>query len=83
MKAVSFWGLCRVAILNYVDRMARNMHRHAADSDLDIFSPAIADRMRRKRIAVTISAQRIFRSRADVKAPAKKPLAGVGVNGDD
>lgn len=83
MKAVSFLGLCRVTFLNYVDRLASNVHRHVADTDAEFFPPAAGEPPRRKRFASVISARRVFRLRAGVKAPVRKPLAGVGVNVDD
>jgi hypothetical protein len=84
MKAVSFWGLCRVTIHNYIDRMARNLHRHVSAANAEIFSSAVGEGSRRKRIVAAISARRAFRLRAaEVKVAARKPLAGVAVNGDD
>jgi hypothetical protein len=83
MKAVSFWGLCRLTVLNYIDRMAKNVHRHVAAANAEFFPPTAGDVSRRKRFANMIAARRPFRLRAEVKAPARKPLAGVGVNGDD
>jgi hypothetical protein len=83
MKAISFWGLCWLTLLSYVDLMARNFHRNEAASNAEIYSPASAKGSQRKRIAGAISARRVFRPRAEVKAAARKPLAGVGVNSDD
>lgn len=84
MKAISFWGLCRVTILHYVDRIAINLHRTIATANTEIFPLALRARLRRKRLARTKSARRVLRARAKVKAEAAvKPLAGVGVNADD
>lgn len=85
MKAVSFWGLCRVTVLHYIDRIAINLHRTVAAANTEIFPLALgAARSRRKRIARAISARRALRARAKVKAEvAAKPLAGVGVSADD
>lgn len=83
MKAVSFWGLCRLTLLNYVDRMARNVHRHVAATN-EIFSPGVGEGLRRKRIAGKLSVtRRTSRLRVEVKAPAREPLAGVGADADD
>jgi len=84
MKAISFWGLCRVTVLHYIDRIAINLHRTVATANTEIFPLALGARSRRKRIARAISARRALRARAKANAEvAVKPLAGVGVRADD
>jgi hypothetical protein len=70
-------------ILNYVDRMARNMHWDVAAANAELFPPAVGEKSRRKRIAAALSSRRAFRLRAKVKAPVREPLAGVAVNVED
>lgn len=83
MKALSFWGLCRVTTLNYVDRIARNLRRHAAAANAEIIALAKGAGSRRSKFAGAISARRTAWFRVEVKAPVREPLAGVAVHVDD
>lgn len=82
MKAVSFWGLCKITLLNYVDRMTSNSHGDVKAAT-EIFSPAVVERSKLKRIIPAISARRAPRPHVELKASVREPLAGVGVNVDD
>ncbi len=80
MKAVSFWALCRVTLLTYLDRMAKNVHRRVEAANTPNPAPAVSEGFRQKPAMVTAQVPRLRRG---VKVSARKPLAGVGANADE
>lgn len=83
MKALSFWGLCRVTTLNYVDRLTKNLRRHMAAANNGLFAPTTGAGSRRRRFAGAVSARRSSWIQVEVKASVVEPLAGVAVSSDD
>ncbi len=85
MESVSFWGLCKLAILSYFDRVAGSLRRRGITVNFDNSSPALADGFQRKRNSGVIFTAASL-PRPDVEPPVEEslePLAHLALDVDD